>query len=502
MSATRLFPVFPLSSFNPAFACKRPARGAVLLIVLWMVLLLGIIGMSYAFSVRTQVQASVAARGRIEALWAARAGIELARAELMAADLATLVEGGMLLSDPERFANIPVGQAFFSLLLPQMAVDGLPGNGIMDEASRLNINDADEAMLKALPNITPDLVDTLLDWRDDDDQPRLLGAELEHYQLLPVPYFARNGKLASVRELLRIKGWEPLFRMVEPDPYSIYTTPTDESFMAPLEETLMTPDQARLLLPLLTVWSTDVTDAPDGEARLPLASASEGQMRNRAGLTRDEAAAIIAYRGNNKMESVIALLDVTRPDPNAGNNNSGGGSQSGVRGGSGGGSQSGVRGGSGGSSQSGGGRGGNTNSSGTKMFTRQRVGEFIDYFTTDASAQGRSLSAGAPEVPGRININTAPYDVLMTLPGITTTIVADIQNERLGGAIDRPGTIASLPGMSDSAFRTIYPWITGRSTRFHVWSRGWEPDSGAMAHVEATLAVTDSDVTILYWREY
>jgi type II secretory pathway component PulK len=44
-----------------------------------MLILLGVIGMSFTGSVRTQMQAMRASRGRVEALWAARAGIERAR---------------------------------------------------------------------------------------------------------------------------------------------------------------------------------------------------------------------------------------------------------------------------------------------------------------------------------------------------------------------------------------------------------------------------------------
>jgi general secretion pathway protein K len=53
------------------------------------------------------------------------------------------------------------------------------------------------------------IVDSILDWRDNDDLRRLHGAEDEYYQSLPDPYRAKNDDFESVEELLLVKGITP-----------------------------------------------------------------------------------------------------------------------------------------------------------------------------------------------------------------------------------------------------------------------------------------------------
>src|SRR6185503_18537847 len=51
------------------------------------------------------------------------------------------------------------------------------------------------------------IVDSIQDWRDPNDEHRLNGAESDDYYLkLPVPYRARNANIESINELLQIKG--------------------------------------------------------------------------------------------------------------------------------------------------------------------------------------------------------------------------------------------------------------------------------------------------------
>jgi type II secretory pathway component PulK len=53
------------------------------------------------------------------------------------------------------------------------------------------------------------VVDSILDWRDCDDEERLNGAESKYYGGLPRPYAAKNGFFDSPEELMRIKGVTP-----------------------------------------------------------------------------------------------------------------------------------------------------------------------------------------------------------------------------------------------------------------------------------------------------
>jgi general secretion pathway protein K len=50
------------------------------------------------------------------------------------------------------------------------------------------------------------IVDSILDWRDEDDLHGLNGAENDYYHSLPDPYDCKNGDFDSVEELLLVRG--------------------------------------------------------------------------------------------------------------------------------------------------------------------------------------------------------------------------------------------------------------------------------------------------------
>ena len=64
-------------------------------------------------------------------------------------------------------------------------------------------------MLMALPGMTDDVADAILDWIDADDTPRDQGAESEYYSGLQPAYVPRNAPPATIEELLLVKGVTP-----------------------------------------------------------------------------------------------------------------------------------------------------------------------------------------------------------------------------------------------------------------------------------------------------
>ena len=77
---------------------------------------------------------------------------------------------------------------------------------LVDGGALVNINVAPEEQLQRLP-LTPEQVHCLLDWREPKTQPRPDGAKDAYYLALPTPYNAKLGPLATVDELLQVKGW-------------------------------------------------------------------------------------------------------------------------------------------------------------------------------------------------------------------------------------------------------------------------------------------------------
>ncbi|WP_163338233.1 type II secretion system minor pseudopilin GspK [Desulfopila sp. IMCC35008] len=62
-----------------------------------------------------------------------------------------------------------------------------------------------------------DIVDALVDWLDEDDRESDFGAESGYYRSLNEPYSCRNGAVATIEELLLVKGITPELLMGEGD---------------------------------------------------------------------------------------------------------------------------------------------------------------------------------------------------------------------------------------------------------------------------------------------
>ncbi|MCC9658219.1 type II secretion system minor pseudopilin [Rhodopirellula halodulae] len=64
-------------------------------------------------------------------------------------------------------------------------------------------------LLMTLPGMDESIANAILDWLDEDTEPRENGAEDEYYTALATPYAAANGPLQSVEELLLVRGVTP-----------------------------------------------------------------------------------------------------------------------------------------------------------------------------------------------------------------------------------------------------------------------------------------------------
>jgi len=64
-------------------------------------------------------------------------------------------------------------------------------------------------MLLLLPNMTDDIANSIIDWVDTDTTPRQGGAESDYYGGLSPPYSSKDGPMDSIDEMLLIKGVTP-----------------------------------------------------------------------------------------------------------------------------------------------------------------------------------------------------------------------------------------------------------------------------------------------------
>jgi general secretion pathway protein K len=183
----------------------RGERGAVLIALLWILVALSIIALSFSRESLVEVAAARNARDLTGAYYVARAGIAATAYRLW-----------------ER-RNRPQVTGLEQQVLPPDPLDlgileGNFGGGsfrveVQDDSGKLNLNFMPEeqlrGLLEALAIPKPDadvIVDSVMDWRDPDRTHRMNGAEDEFYQALSPPYKARNGRIETVEELLLVRG--------------------------------------------------------------------------------------------------------------------------------------------------------------------------------------------------------------------------------------------------------------------------------------------------------
>jgi type II secretory pathway component PulK len=190
---------------GPSRAWSSRERGSVLIIVLWVAFGLVTLTLYFANSMSFELRA---ADNRAAAIEAEQAIAGAAR--YVSNLLATAQEPGNL-PDPVTYRNeaVPIGEATFWLIGRGTleSVSDQPVFGLVDEASKLNLNTATTEMLQFLPGMTAELAGGIQDWRDADEEvAEAGGAESQTYQRLNPPYRCKNANFESADELRLVNG--------------------------------------------------------------------------------------------------------------------------------------------------------------------------------------------------------------------------------------------------------------------------------------------------------
>src|SRR5438876_143644 len=188
--------------------------GLALIMVMLMIVLLASLGARFAASMKVETKLARNASFDAEFEWLGRSGIELARYVLAQEGL--VPGGGQVDSLKQKWAggpgetNSPVND------IPLDNYQLGPGSvsvKIVDCDRKFNINVADEVILRQALTLIgvdagsfPSIVDSIQDWIDPDDHPRMAGSESDFYQRMNPPYFAKDGPLDDLSELLLING--------------------------------------------------------------------------------------------------------------------------------------------------------------------------------------------------------------------------------------------------------------------------------------------------------
>ncbi len=207
-------------------------RAAVLLAVLVVIVLLTLAAYQYSDWMMAEARAAASSTRAAQAQALADSGVNYAAAVLSSPDAVAGTLNGNPFNNPSAFSGIQVSDG--------ASTQGMPGRfsvlslvspddpnatsqpyrfGVTDEAGKINLNsilaldkgkgDVAKQMLMAIPGMTDEASDSIIDWLDSDDTPRQSGAESDYYGAQSPPYQAKNGPLDSLEELLLVKGVTP-----------------------------------------------------------------------------------------------------------------------------------------------------------------------------------------------------------------------------------------------------------------------------------------------------
>lgn len=221
-------------------------RGFVLVATLWLLVALAAVGLDAALRSRTRRLAAANQVDETRATAAAMAGVEYARSRLTAAMLdradelrSDALRSARTASQQRSAANRSVRSLFNrsdpledpwrdpeQLVATEMAFgDARYTLRLRDTGAALNLNEAPEDVLRNFfaQGLRVDyaqadkLAQAILDWRDEDDIPRINGGEREQYVEENLPVLPANRDFAELDELRHVMGMTPeLYALAAP----------------------------------------------------------------------------------------------------------------------------------------------------------------------------------------------------------------------------------------------------------------------------------------------
>jgi len=538
--------------------------GFVLLAVLVVIVLLSLAAYQFAELTTAEYRAADSHTRSVQAHTLAASGIDYAAMMLSTSGGSSPSFQGSALNNPSTFQGIAVGtadtarrQGRFSIVSPagpDEIANGQPFRfGATDESGKINLNALMQIdpsgnvaynMLMQLPNMTADVANSIVDWLDPDDTPRSDGAEEDYYQSLSPPYHCKNGPLDSVEELLLVKGVTPQLLLGNDRNRNGVLDPDENDGSGAVQ-----PGWAAYL----TVYSREQNVSSQGQRRIYINDSDLQTLHQNleTAVGQQMADYIVAYRmygpassgtgsGGGSGAGAAVVPPAARSGTGAAAGASGAGRSGATSGAARGGTtgQSSVRSGGGG----GGGGGGSTVQVSPAMMSsgggRSRIASLFDLVNSKVSVPGSTPGAQAtdlqsplndtsqlaqllpqvldqlttvnsPEIPARININTAPAAVLAALPGLSQADAQTILEHRPDPSTTNSQdptyqtaawliTSANLPPKTLSSLER---YITAQTQVYRVQAVGYFDGGGPTARIEAVIDTNQQNPRIVVWRD-
>ncbi len=438
---------------------------------------------------------------RVQARWAARAGVET-----MIAIMEYHTENPdpddalALILDLEDHSYGTLETGTYDI---RHFLDGIESAGPLDEHSKANINLLSSTELMNIEDMTPDVVGAIVDWRDANEDAGMLGAEKTYYQNRGKSYEPRNASFRNFAELELVAGVWPDSTRGEDWNLDGRLDPNEDDGEQTWPEDNHDGILDAGLSGLLTASSLTSPRAASGEDRLNLATATSAEVVERLGLTEPQASALLAYAKtpNARLEQLLVVPLSTLSQGGAaaagGASAAGGANPTGGAGAATGGKSSG-----GSSTQGRTGRSSGGSSGATGGVTQAGPGNL------DSAAIGKVMNECTlkeftrPE-PGKMNINTVSGRVLKEVFDMNPKLVDSLLSRRDAKVtgLTSLAAVLDIPGMTPQILSSLATKLDVQSFVFTITSRGRSITVGGESEMIVTVDRSTLPAQILMYRE-
>ncbi len=463
------------------------SRGVALIVVLWVMVILSFLCVSFAREMVLEAESSRYFIDQAQARLAAASAVARARIALAAyqgdpsdpsaASLldnagefrwVPLVDESGSTSGTGTGASEEVGtgarsQAYYSLVGKGHDSDEYLTFGLIDEAAKLNVNTASWESLARLPEMTDELAQAIVDFRDPDSDPLPYGAEDEYYETLEQPYRAKNAPLEMLEELLLVKDLTAAILYGEDTNQNDVLDPWENDGDASSPDDDQDGELDRGLAAYVTVYSFEPNVNFEGEPRLNLNTAS-----------RDEVQELLSEgMSSDLLDQVSSVLSSTDGSGGEGAGGDAGGQQSAQF--------------------------------ETMADLLVRVPALLEREDREALAYLLDVAtvSEADVLPGLVNVNTAPPEVLAALPGFDEDVAEAIDAYRKQGGADFSSVVwlLDVEAVGPQRFLQHLPLITARSFQYRVHAVGVAGRRHVFRRLEVVLDRSRPDVPPIFWRD-
>ena len=472
--------IFNAQKIHAPLLCARH-KGVVTIMVIWAIAIASIVVAATQILAFREATLGRECISRVQARWAARAGVETMIAIMEWHNANPDPDDALALTrdlESNAFGEVETGTWDI-----RHFIDGQEWAGPMDENSKLNINVATRMQLLELPNITQDVVDSIYDWRDADNEPQQLGAEADFYRNRGLGYEPRNGNFRSIAELELVAGAWPQYLRGEDWNLNGRLDPNEDD-----GKRTMPDDNANGKLEAgwsqyLTASTRPVTKSASGQPRLDLRKANSEELMTRTGMDATQAAAILTYAkvGNARMAQILSVpLSQLTGSRTAGATGAGAAGANRT-----------------GRSSAGQPRGATAPAATTvKNLDNKQLTLVLNECSLDDT---RTSQANA----GKVNLNTASRALLRDILQLDTRYADSILSRRISkqSGLLSLADIVDLPGATQEQLLILGQVADVTSSVYMISSRGRAITSGAEAEIVVMVDRSESPVRILEYRE-